>query len=210
MEKKFLKIGVLGGAFNPPHKGHLLLAEKIFKKFNLNKVFFIPTGVPALKKKDLAPSKDRLKMTKLLIKNRPEFSVLDYEIKKKKKAYTSETAKYLKKKFMIAGKETKIFWLIGEDSFRELIEGKWRKSQGLLDLAQFIVSTRPHHPFNLKTLAKKYKKNLERALNKVIFLKLSLPISATEIREKIKKGKKVKNYLTKEVFNYIKRKKLYL
>jgi len=67
MEKKFLRIGVLGGAFNPPHKGHLLLAEKIFKKFNLNKVFFIPTGIPALKKKDLAPSKDSIKLTVHLI-----------------------------------------------------------------------------------------------------------------------------------------------
>lgn len=205
MENKLFRIGILGGAFNPPHKNHLLLAKKILKKFNLNKVFFIPTGIPTLKKKDLAPAEDRLAMTKLLIKNIPEFSVLDYEIRKKKKAYTLETVKYLKKKF----KEAKIFWVIGEDSFRELVEGKWEKSRSLLDLAQFIVSTRPHHPFNLKTLARKYKKNLERTLKKVIFLKLFLPISATEIREKIKKGKDVRKYLTKDVFNYIKRKKIY-
>lgn len=205
MEKKLFRVGILGGAFNPPHRGHLLLAKKILKKINLDKIFFIPTGVPALKKKDLAPAKDRLAMTKLLIKKFPKFSVLDYEIRKKGKAYTSETLRYLKNKF----KEAKIFWVIGEDSFRELVEGKWEKSSGILALAQFIVVTRPHHLYNLKTLPKKFKKNLERARKKVAFLKLSLPISASELREKIKKRERVKNYLTKDIFNYIKRKKLY-
>lgn len=209
MEKKLsngAKIGVLGGAFNPPHKGHLLIAEKVLKKFKLDKVFFIPAGVPALIKEDLAPAKDRLKMTGLLIKKEPRFSVLDYEIRKKKKAYTLETLEYLKNKF----KGAKIFWLIGEDSFREIVEGKWEKSRGLLDMAQFIVSARPFHPFNLKTIPKKFKKNFEKASKKVIFFKLSLPISATEIREKIKRGEKMSNYLTKEVLDYIKRKRLYL
>lgn len=205
MEKKLLKIGVLGGAFNPPHKGHLLIAKKILRKLNLDKVFFMPTGIPALKKKDLALAKDRLAMTNLLIKKFPNFSVLDYEIRKKGKAYTSETLKYLKNKF----KGAKIFWVIGEDSFRELIEGKWEKSSGILALARFIVVSRPHHPYRLKTLPKKFKKDLEVALKKVVFLKLSLPISASELRKKLKKREKVKKYLTKDVFNYIKRKKLY-
>ncbi|MBU4481761.1 nicotinate-nucleotide adenylyltransferase [Patescibacteria group bacterium] len=208
MEKKLsngFKIGILGGAFNPPHKGHLLIAEKVLKKFNLNKIFFIPAGVPALKKKELAPAKDRLEMTKLLIKGKPNFSVLDYEIRKKKKAYTLETVGYLKNKL----KGAKIFWLIGEDSFREIVEGKWEKSRGLLDLAQFIIITRTHHPYNLKTLPKKFKKKLEAALKKVVFLKLTLPVSATKIREKIKREEDVKDYLTKEVLGYIKRKRLY-
>jgi len=141
----------------------------------------------------------------MLIKKFPKFSVLDYEIRKRGKAYTSETIRYLKNKF----KGAKIFWAIGEDSFRELVEGKWEKSSGILDAAQFIIISRPHHLYNLKTLAKKFKKDLETALKKVIFLKLSLPVSASDIREKIKKGEKGGNYLTKDVFNYIKRKKLY-
>lgn len=208
MKKKLsngARIGILGGAFNPPHKGHLLIAEKVLKEFKLDKIFFIPTGVPALKKKNLAPAKDRLEMTKLLIKKKPRFSVLDCEIRKKKKAYTSETLKYLKKKF----KGVKMFWAIGEDSFRELVEGKWEKSSGILDAAQFIIIARPNHPYNLKTIPKKFKKDLEKASKKVIFLKLTLPVSATKIREKIKREKDIKDYLTKDVFNYIKRKKLY-
>ncbi len=205
MEKKLLRIGVLGGAFNPPHKGHLLIAEEVLKKIKLDKIFFIPAGVPALIKEDLAPAKDRLEMTKLLIKKEPRFSVLGYEIRKKKKAYTSETLRYLKNKF----KGAKIFWLIGEDSFREIIEGKWEKSSGIFDEAKFIVISRPFHAFNLKTLPKKFKRNFEKASKKVIFFKLTLPVSATKIREKIKRGEKMSNYLTKDVFNYIKRKKLY-
>jgi len=208
MKKKLsdgAKIGVLGGAFNPPHKGHLLIAKTILEKFNLDRVFFIPTGVPALKKQGLAPAEDRLAMTKILIKKFPNFSVLDYEVKKKKKAYTSETLEYLKNKF----KGAKIFWAMGEDSFRELVEGRWEKSSGILDAAQFIIISRPHHFYNLKTLPKKFKKKLEAAFKKVIFLKLFLAISASEIRQKIKKGEGVENYLTKEVLDYIKRKKPY-
>lgn len=205
MENKLTKIGVLGGAFNPPHKGHLLLAKKISKKFGLTRFFLIPTGVPTLEKPGLAGAKERLAMTKILVKNEPDFSVLDYEVKKKGGSYTSETIDYLKRKF----KGAEIFWLIGEDSFREIIEGRWEKSSGIFDKAKFVVVSRPHHPYNLKNLPDKFKRKTEQALKKVEFVKFVVPFSATQIREKLEKGEKVENYLTKEIINYIKEKKLY-
>lgn len=206
---KIRRIGILGGAFNPPHKGHLILAKKVLKKLNLDKIIFIPAGIPPLKKGDLAPAKARLEMTKLLIEKEKKFSLLDYEIKKAKKgkkAYTIETIEYLKRKF----KNCEIFWIIGEDSFREIIEGKWKGGLGILDKVKFVVATRPHHKFVLKGIKKKFKKRLEKALKKIIKIKMDLPISATEIRRKIKKGGKVNQYLTKKVLNYIKQKKLYI
>jgi nicotinate-nucleotide adenylyltransferase len=203
---KLKKIGVLGGAFNPPHFGHLKIAKFAQKKLKLDKLIFIPAGVPPLKKSDLAPAKDRLKMTSLLIEGNKNFEVSDYEIKKKKRAYTIETISYLKRKF----KNCQIFWIIGEDSLREIIEEKWKGKLKVLDLANFVVFTRPNHKFRLKKLPKKFEKNKEIVLKKVILIKKRIPISATKIREKIKKGGNVKKFLPKKVLDYIKEKKLYV
>lgn len=203
------KIGILGGAFNPPHYGHLILADKVLKKLRLDKFFLIPSGFPPLEKRGLAPAKDRLEMTKLMAKKYPNFSVLDYEVKKakkRKKSYTIETIKYLKKKF----KNSEIFWIIGEDSFREIIEGKWKGGLEILDKAKFVVITRPYHHFNLKKINPKFKNAANLALKKVILIKLNIPISATEIRKKIKKGESVNKILPKKVLKYIEEKGLYM
>ncbi len=204
--KKIEKIGVLGGAFNPPHLGHLKIAETAKKILKLDEIIFIPSGIPPLKKEGLAKPEDRFKMVSLLIEGKKDFKVLDYEIKKKKRSFTIETISYLKRKF----KKCKIFWIIGEDSFREIIQEKWKGGLKVLDLAKFVVFTRPGHQFCLKKLPKKFEKNKEIALKKVILIKKNIPISATKIREKIKKGESVKKFLPKKVLDYIKERGLYV
>lgn len=204
---KVKKIGILGGAFNPAHFGHLKIAKTALEKLKLNKIIFIPAGVQPLKgKSDMASAKDRLEMTKILIEKRPEFEISDYEIRKKGKSYTIDTIEHLKRKY----KNSQIFWIIGEDSLREIIQEKWKGKLKVLDLARFVVFTRPDHKFILKNLPKKFEKNKEIALKKVILIKKKIPISATKIREKIKKGKNVEKFLPKKILNYIKEKKLYV
>jgi len=205
VERKISKIGILGGAFNPPHFGHLILAETAFKKLNLKKIIFLPSGIPPLRREKLAPTKDRFLMTKFLIKGKSHFEVSDYEIKKKKKCFTIETIKFFRKKM----KKSQIFWLIGEDSLREIIEGKWKGGLKVLDLAQFIVFTRPSYKFNLEKFPKRFKERTKKAFKKIIKINLKIPISATEIRERIKKRKKINSLLPKKVLNYIKEKKIY-
>ena len=206
MKRKISKIGILGGAFNPPHFGHLILAKTALKKLNLEKIIFLPSGIPPLKKENLAPARDRFFMTKLLIEGSPHFEISDYEIEKKKKCFTIDTLKFFRKKY----KNEKIFWLIGEDSLREIIEGKWKGGLKVLDLAQFVVFTRPNHQFNLRKLPKKFRERAKKVLKKIIKINLKVPISATEIREKIKKGGEINYLVTKKVLNYIKEKKLYV
>jgi len=208
--KKPKKIGILGGAFNPPHLGHLILAKRALKAARLQKIIFMPCGIPPLRKSNLAETKDRLAMVKILIKDNPLFKISDYEIKKGekgKKSYTYETIKYLKKKYP----DYQIYWILGEDSFREMIEGKW-KYDGLKMLAEahFLVADRKKHPFNLKTLPKKFKEKSKKFLKKVIRLNLNVPVSATQIRKEIKKGKKRNKFLPPEIFAYIKEKRLYI
>ncbi len=202
---KKIKIGVLGGAFNPPHFGHLKIAQIAKEKLKLDEIIFIPYGKPPLKKIGLAKAEDRLKMVSLLIEGVGGFKVSDYEVKKKGKSYTIETIKYLKKKY----KNSEIYWIIGEDSLREIIEGKWKGKLKVLDLANFVVFLRPNSQFNLKTLPKELEKKKRNVLKKVILIKRKIPISASEIREKIKKGEKVDKFLPKKVLRYIEKRRLY-
>jgi len=207
-ETETKRIGILGGTFNPPHFGHLKIAKKAIEILKLDELIFMPTGIPTLPKKDLLPSKNRVEMLNLLIKFSPKFSISEYEIKKAKrgkKSYTLETIKYLKRKF----KNVKFFWIIGEDSLCEIAMNKWKHNSKILDLMKFVVFSRKK-PFSIKNLPKKYKEKAKELLKKVIYIKnTNIPISATEIREKVKKGKSIKNLVPKEIENYIKIHHLY-
>ncbi len=193
------KIGVLGGTFNPPHFAHLAIAKKAIKNLGLKKLLLMVAGKPALKTKDLAPIRDRLEMTKILAKYHPRLEVSTIEIaraKKGKKSFTIETIKELKKKYP----KFKIYWIIGEDSLKEILQGKWKGGLSIFDQAKFVVFTRENFKVKIpKNLIKKIKK-----------IKLKIPISSTEIRKKIKNSEDISNMVPKKILEYIKEKKLYM
>jgi nicotinate-nucleotide adenylyltransferase len=94
-----MKIGILGGTFNPVHIGHLILAEEAREKLGLDKIIFVPTALPPHKDNlNIAPAKDRLKMLRLAVASNKFFAVSDIEIKRGGKSYTIDTVKELKKK----------------------------------------------------------------------------------------------------------------
>lgn len=192
------KIGVLGGTFNPPHFAHLMIGKKAVKILNLGKLLLMVAGKPALKTKDLAPIKDRLAMTKILATYYPKFEVSKIEIEKAKKgrkSYTIETIKELKKKYP----KKEIYWIIGIDSLKEIIQRKWKGGLSILDQAKFVVFTRPGYKMKIP----------KKVLSKIKIIKANIPISSTEIRKKIKKGENVSQMVPKKILEYIKKKKLY-
>lgn len=197
------RIAAFGGAFNPPHWAHLIIAKKIKQKLAPSKLIIIPYGTPALKPKErLAQACDRLVMTRLA------FWPLGYEVsaielKRKGKSYTINTIRQLKRKYPKA----ELYWIIGEDSLLEIIQGKWKGGMGILDKAKFVVVTRPG--FSLKKLPKKFKNKAKEASKKVKIIKLKIPISSTEIRKRIKQGKNISGLVPKKVLAYIKKRKLY-
>ena len=100
-----VKIGILGGTFNPIHNGHLILADEVRQKLKLDKIFFIPVNIPAHKEeKDLLPANERLKMVRLALKNNPYFEALDIEIRRKGRSYTIDTLRQLHKEYPQADK----------------------------------------------------------------------------------------------------------
>ncbi|MGC9049264.1 MAG: nicotinate-nucleotide adenylyltransferase [Patescibacteria group bacterium] len=203
-----MKIGVLGGTFNPPHWGHFIITQAVFKNLGLDKILLIPSAIPSLKTKDLAPLKDRLMMTKLLAKldSRLKVSLIEIQrAKRGKKSYTIDTIKELKRKFP----KDEICWIIGADSFREIIEGKWRGGIALFDLLDFVVITRPGYNLTFSDYPLKLRKTAEKLLLKVKRIKLNVSISSTEIREKIKTNQEIRDLVPPNILEYIKKRKLY-
>ena len=198
------RIGIMGGTFNPIHKGHLALAKSAMEEFVLAKVIFIPAGMPPHKKPgEVIDKEHRYNMVKLAIKQIPKFSISRIEVDRKGISYAVDTFNELKK---IYGEKTKLFYIMGLDSINEILE--WRKPLELFKLCEFIVSTRPGS--RIRTFKRLVKfPPLQKEVDKIHLMELKENISASEIRERLKSGKSVKGLLPRVVENYIKRNHLY-
>jgi nicotinate-nucleotide adenylyltransferase len=194
-------ISIFGGAFNPAHIGHKKIIEKIFRQFNYDKIFVIPTYIPPHKKNiDFIKPEHKINMLNLCFKNYSNITISDIELKKAKISYTYDTVFELKKKY------NKIDLIIGYDNFIEL--HTWYKINRLIKLInRFIVISRPDYK---KTYNQKYYKLYK---NKFIFINdIHLNISSSEIRNMIKnkKTKNLINVLDKNVAHYIIKNNLYV
>jgi nicotinate-nucleotide adenylyltransferase len=195
MQKK-LKIGILGGTFDPIHLGHLILAEQLAEKFKLDKVIFIPSASPPHKNnKKVSKAKDRFKMTGLAIEDNPLFSISDIELKRKGKSYTVITIKELKKLYP----KSKLFLLCGSDVLDEL--KTWKSPDEIYKLIKVIVGVRPGY--------NKIKKDNKYAKKSIIEQINGLEVSSTEIRKRVKKGKSIRYLVPDKARNYIRKKGLY-
>ncbi|MCM8792245.1 MAG: nicotinate-nucleotide adenylyltransferase [Candidatus Omnitrophica bacterium] len=187
-----MRIGILGGTFNPIHLGHLILAEEVGYKLNLDKVIFVPTYLPPHKDtSEIASAIDRFKMVKLAIKRNRRFSVSDIEIKRKGRSYTIDTIQEFKKMYP----HDELYFIIGSDLISYL--DSWKDLDRILKLIKFIVATRPG--YSLSSLPDYISKLDIRAID----------ISGFQIREAIKNKKPFRYLLPEAVYKYINKKGLY-
>lgn len=186
-----MRIGILGGTFNPIHYGHLLVAAEVREKFDLEKVIFVPSACPPHKNHPhIAPPQDRYQMTVLATQSNPFFSVSNLELERSGKSYSIETVKEL---LNIYGKDTELYFITGTDAILEIYT--WKDREELLKLCQFVVVTRPG--FDAR--------KIERKILKQIHL-IEIPgldISSTDIRRRIKEKKSIKYLLPEKVEEYI-------
>ena len=188
-----MKIGILGGSFNPVHIGHLILADEVREKLRLDKIIFIPLYLAVHKEEqDLLYAPERLKMVKLAIKGNPYFEASDIEIKRQGPSYTIDTLKSLREKYSA---RDKFFFIVGSDALGYL--NSWKDIDQVMKLAKLVVASRPNYP--LKSLPKNV---LPAAIE-------SVDISGFRLRQRFKAGESVRYYLPKEVYSYILRKGLY-
>ena len=188
------KIGVLGGTFDPIHLGHFSLAKIAYEELNLDKVILIPANYPWLKTpQTLTDSFHRINMINLLIKNYSWLELSNIDVLRGGNSYTKDTLEELK---IIFSNETKMYLIIGSDSFHDF--SKWKNTKRILELADVVIAKRPK--FEIKANDIQHFKVLNSSM---------LDISSTIVREKIKKGLSTSKLITLEVKNYINNNKLY-
>jgi nicotinate-nucleotide adenylyltransferase len=188
-------IGILGGIFDPVHNGHLALAARAKKFFNLSKVLFIPSGRPPHKALVRASAADRLAMLCLALRNEPDFLVWDGELRRKGISYTIDTFRALAKEFP----GSQFYFLVGSDNLREI--ETWRSFRDVLAGVTLCVAHRPGYPLKIPRIL--------RAGSFCTFPSPELNISSTDIRGRIAKGRPFRRLVPKEVAEYISIRKLY-
>jgi nicotinate-nucleotide adenylyltransferase len=195
------KIGIFGGTFDPPHIGHLIIAEEVFFLLSLSKMIFVPAYSPP-HKTTTTPFEERLTMVRLAIENNKKFIISDIE-KKIAEVYNIESSYsiYTVRELRKIYSEAELFFIIGSD---QLLEFKnWYQPEEILKEVKIGVLLR--YGYELTEEEKRQFKN------KLIFLEVpQLAIKSSEIRERIRSNRPFKYFLPEKVYNYIKEKKLYL
>lgn len=185
-----MRIGILGGTFDPVHFGHLLVAQDIREKLGLDRILFMPAPRPP-HKRCVAPFALRCRMLKAAIAGHPGFAFSDIEVRRPGRSYTVETLTELKSRFA----RDELFLVIGADQFREL--KTWKQPERLPGLARLIVITRP---------GTRRVKGIVPARRVTV---RQIEISSTEIRGRIASDLSVRDMLPQPVLRLIRRNKLY-
>ena len=198
-----MRYGILGGTFNPIHKGHVHLAEEALKKASLDKVFFVPTGVPYLKKQNkVLDSSHRLKMVELAIEGNPNFEASDIEIKREGDTYTFETLQEFNKLYP----EDEFFFIMGADCLFTI--ENWYKPEIIFELSTLIAVGRDDlDNEDVKVKSDDLRKRFGAKIITIDFEMVN--VSSTMIREALTKGSTKPDFLDEKVFEYIKDNHLY-
>ena len=197
-----MKVGIMGGTFDPIHLGHLAMAESVREIFELDEILFIPSARPPHKvEKIITPEVHRLMMTFLATQSNEKFQVSPMEILRDGLSYTLDTMNQLEKKF---GTDTELFFIIGADSMADL--PKWHKSKELVSKVHFIATTRPGIEVNLEEVKNFFGESAKNIHQVVV---AGLEISSTDIRERVKNGRSIKYLVPEAVEEYILKENLY-
>ena len=199
-----MKVGIMGGTFDPIHLGHLATAESVREIFQLDEILFIPAARPPHKvEKLVTPEVHRLMMTFLATQSNEKFHVSPMEILREGLSYTLETVNELHKKF---GESTELFFIIGADSLKDL--PTWYQSKELVQKCHFIATTRPNVKVGVTELKKFFGKLFKEKIHQATTP--GIEISSTEIRRRVKEGLSIKYLVPEVVEEYIRKERLYL
>ncbi len=200
-----LKIGICGGTFDPIHLGHLAVAELVRSEYNLDKVLFIPSGMPPHKNlENVTAPIHRLNMVKCAVSSNPFFEAVALEVERSGYTYTVDTLKELRGLYP---EGTEFYYIIGADVVMDLLS--WKNAPEVFKLTNFIAVMRPgfsNEAFNerLVFLRSKYEMNISSYEIPL------LDISSTFVRDRIKEKKSVKYLVDRDVEEYIIENHLYL
>ncbi len=185
-----MKIGILGGTFNPIHNGHLLIAEAARQFCSLQKVIFIPCFMPPHKETGVHDSPEaRYAMTNIAVAEHPDFIASPIEIERKGKSYSRDTIQEIRTGY---GSEANIYFIAGTDTIAEL--NIWKDIDELLSLCRFIGVSRPGYLLNIP---ERYKEKID-----IINIR-GLDISSSEIRKRLSNHESIHELVPECVEKYI-------
>ena len=165
--KKSFKIGILGGTFDPPHKGHIYISQMALKKLKLNKIFWVVTKKNPLKNKPYLKKKVRIKLSKKITKNNKKIFV-KYLDDKIKSSNTINLLKYIKTK----NKKASLFFLMGADNLKKFHQ--WKSWKKIPKFAKIVIFPRKSYILNSVATKKLHKKDLIYIKSKKINISSSL------------------------------------
>ncbi|MFH0957186.1 MAG: nicotinate-nucleotide adenylyltransferase [Pseudomonadota bacterium] len=209
-----MKIGILGGTFNPPHLGHLRLAEEVSEGFGLDRIIFVPCHQPPHKDEiNIATSIDRFNMTSLACAGNTKFEVSDMELKFPAPSYTVNTLRHLKSKTT-----DELYFIMGSDSLSEI--GTWKDFENLFSLANYVIVERPglkfqkaweSVPAELRQQFTRIRRHFIHSSKMLLIPSriTGLNVSSTHIRKLLSQGLSVRYLSPESVLDYIRKKNLY-
>lgn len=199
------KIGISGGTFNPIHIGHLIIAEIARDRFGLDKVLFVPSGMPPHKNlSNVAYAEHRFDMVQKAVKSNPYFIDSRIEVDRGGYTYTVDTLKKLRE---IYGNSASLYYIIGADVLNDLLT--WKNHEEVFEICEFIAVLRPGNDVQAFKNQMEYLKNSHFA--KIHYIDAPLiDISSTGIRDSVKEGRSIKYLVPEAVEEYIKLNRLYI
>ncbi|MBQ6779905.1 MAG: nicotinate (nicotinamide) nucleotide adenylyltransferase [Treponema sp.] len=209
-----MKIAILGGSFNPPHIGHLILADTVCTQLGYDKVLFIPVFNPPHKElRHAASPKHRLEMVRKMAEEDNRFEAESCEIDRAGISYTYDTVRFLEEKYKDVLTD-KIGVIMGQDLAQDF--GKWEHANELADIAQLILALRPTEIRN-KAFENKAKGAYTHHENKfsidhyphLVLTNPEVAISSTDIRARVVHGDAWQYLVSRGVYDYIREQKLY-
>lgn len=185
------KVGILGGTFDPPHFGHLLIANEVLTKLNLDEIWFMPNQEPPHKQKsESVENIERVQMLELSIVGNPAFKIEKIELERLGPSFTVDTMKLLNERYP----DHQFYFIIGADMIEYL--PKWHQIDELIELVQFVGVERPEY-------------SLETEYPITYVDVPAFEVSSSMIRERVQHGMSVRYLLPDPVINFIREKHLY-
>lgn len=167
-----MKVGLLGGSFNPPHKGHIHISELAIKKLKLNQVWWIPTAQNPFKDKSLYENYEvRTQKCRLITKNNSKIHIKELD-----EIYTEKLVRHLKSKH----KDIEFFWIMGADNLKSF--HKWKNFRKLIELIPIAVFSREKF---LRQVRKAKIFHLKIPSQFLVFHTKNIDISSTQIRNNV-------------------------
>jgi nicotinate-nucleotide adenylyltransferase len=194
-----MKKCIFGGTFDPPHIGHLLIAQTICEAEEFDKIIFVPAFKNPHKSEGVSsPIEKRLKMLEIAVEGNPHFEISDIEIKRGGISYSLDTIRHIKKEQNLKCEE--LYFLIGSDILNDF--HKWHEPLKILEECQVIVALRPgFQPSSVPNWI----------LSEIQFANIPrFELSATQIRKRWKENKTIRYMVTQPVWEFINENSLYL